>query len=169
MGQLRKLASKLAERYPWETADAAWFVLTGEPPWVPPLTATSSGPDLAKNHGTITIRAAHWVSEEAVSDLYLKMKSRMHPTHTTSQRRLTLFRFVTERSSGVNKLDRGGLVTGLRTPPWRSLQPNGTRSTRPAKSGTTATSETFAATSWRRPNCYWGTESVLLLPPWPLS
>lgn len=53
------------------------------------------------------------MSEEAVSDLYLKMKSRMHPTHTTSQRRLTLFRFVTERSSGVNKLDRGGACNGL--------------------------------------------------------
>jgi hypothetical protein len=122
LGQLRKAASKLAERYPWEMPAAAWFVLTDEPPWVPPLTATSSGPDLAKNHGTITVRAAHWVPEEAVRQLYLRMKGRMKPTPTTSPRRLALFRFVTERSSGINELDKGELVTGLVMPPWRGLQ-----------------------------------------------
>jgi len=36
LGQLRDVASKLAERYPWEMPAAAWFVLTDEPPWVPP-------------------------------------------------------------------------------------------------------------------------------------
>jgi hypothetical protein len=124
LGYLRKVMSKLTERYPWEPPDAAWFVLTGEPPWVPPLTATSSGPDLAKNHGTITIRAAHWVPEEAIRRLYSKMKAGMEPTPTTSPRRLALFRFVTERSSGVNEFDRkeGALVTGLNIPPWRHLQ-----------------------------------------------
>jgi hypothetical protein len=122
LGQLRKAASKLAERYPWEMPAAAWFVLTDEPPWVPPLTATSSGPDLAKNHGTITVRAAHWVPEEAVRQLYLRMKGTMKPTPTTSPRRLALFRFVTERSSGINELDKGALMTGLVIPPWRGLQ-----------------------------------------------
>jgi hypothetical protein len=32
LGQLRKTASKLAERYLWEMPAAAWFVLTGVPP-----------------------------------------------------------------------------------------------------------------------------------------
>jgi hypothetical protein len=122
LGQLQKTASKLAERYPWEMPAAAWFVLTGEPPWVPPLTATSSGPDLAKNHGTISIRAAHWVPEETVRQLYLKMKARMKPTPTTSPRRLALFQFLTERSSGINELNKGEIVTGLDIPPWRKLQ-----------------------------------------------
>jgi len=122
LGKLCKAASKLAEQYPWEMPAAAWFVLTDEPPWVPPLTATSSGPDLAKNHGTITVRAAHWVPEEAIGQLYLQMKGRMKPTLTTSPRRLALFRFVTERSSGKNELDKGELVTGLVIPPWRGLQ-----------------------------------------------
>jgi hypothetical protein len=124
LGQLRKVTSKLTERYPWDTPATAWFVLTGEPPWVPPLTATSSGPDLAKNHGTITIRAAHWVPEEAVRRLYLRMKVGMNPTPTASPRRLALFRFVTERSSGINEFDHneGERVTGLNIPPWRHLQ-----------------------------------------------
>jgi|SRR5829696_6337134 len=124
LGHLREVTSKLTERYPWRTSTAAWFVLTGEPPWVPPLTATSSGPDLTRNHGTITIRAAHWVPEEAVRRLYSKMKAGMDPTPTTSSRRLALFRFVTERSTGINQFDhdKGELVTGLDIPPWRRLQ-----------------------------------------------
>ena len=124
LGQLRKVTSKLTERHPWETPTAAWFVLTSEPPWVAPLTARSSGPDLTKNHGVITIRAAHWVPEEAVRQLYAKMKARMKPAPTPSPRRLALFRFVTERSSGINHFDHkeGELVTGLDIPPWRSLQ-----------------------------------------------
>src|SRR5215211_8238377 len=73
---------------------AAWFVLTGEPPWVPPLTAIASGPAQVKNHGTITIRATHWVPEEAIGKLYSDLKSRMGPSPTTSQRRLALFRLV---------------------------------------------------------------------------
>ena len=96
---------------------AAWFVLTGEPPWVPPLTATASGPAQVKNHGTITIRAAHWVPDEAIGKLYLDLKSRMGPSPTTSQRRLALFRLVAQHSSDITER----LVYGLDTPPWRTL------------------------------------------------
>jgi hypothetical protein len=118
LGALRKTATKLTERYPWKIADAAWFVLTNYPPWVPPLTASGSGPDLVKNHGTITIQAAHWVPEERVTQLFAKLKARMKPSPTTSQRRIVLFRFVAERSSPITKR----LVYGLDTPPWRTLQ-----------------------------------------------
>ena len=126
LGELRKLTSGLIERYSWEAA--GWFVLTGQPPWVPPLTATGSGPDLVKNHGTITIKAAYWVPEEAVSQLYSSLKAKMKPAPTTSPRRLALVRFVIERSSGMNRWESskpGGPkdvhVQGLGTPPWRSL------------------------------------------------
>jgi hypothetical protein len=117
LGELRILVSKLVERYPWEPTLAAWFVLTGEPPWVPPLTATASGPDQVKNYGTITIRAAHWLPVEAIGELYSDLKSRMGPSPTTSKRRLALFRFVAQRSSGI----REHLVYGLDIPTWRSL------------------------------------------------
>ena len=118
LGDLRKTVSKLIERYPWDAATAAWFVLTGEPPWVPPLTATAQGPDSTRNHGTITIKASHWVPEEDVANLYSYMKAQTRPAPTTSRRRLTLFCFVTERSSPI--LER--LTTGIDPPPWRSLQ-----------------------------------------------
>jgi hypothetical protein len=118
LGDLRKTASKLAERYPWDISAAAWFVLTGEPPWVPPLTATAQGPDSIRNHGTITIKASHWVPEEDVANLYSYIKAQTRPAPTTSRRRLTLFCFVTERSSPT--LER--LTTRIDPPPWRSLQ-----------------------------------------------
>lgn len=129
LGELRKVASKLTEHFPWQIRDAAWFVLTNEPPWVPPLTATGSGPNSVTNHGTITIKAAHWVPEEAVSELYLWLKAKMKPAPTTSPRRLALFRFVVERSSGVDRWEsskpgeaKDVHVRGLDTPTWRSLQ-----------------------------------------------
>jgi hypothetical protein len=118
LGDLRKTASKLAERYPWDISAAAWFVLTGEPPWVPPITVTAQGPDSIRNHGTVTIKASHWVPEEDVANLYSYMKAQTRPAPTTSRRRLTLFCFVTERSSPT--LER--LTTGIDPPPWRSLQ-----------------------------------------------
>ena len=37
LGRLRKVASKLSQRYPWEPSTAAWFVLTGDPPGYPHL------------------------------------------------------------------------------------------------------------------------------------
>ena len=37
--ELDKLARWLARRFPWREAEAAWFVLTGAAPWVPPVRA----------------------------------------------------------------------------------------------------------------------------------
>jgi len=58
------------------------------------------------------------VPEDAVRQLYSELKAKMKPTPTTSRRRLTLFRFVAERSSPIIEHS----VYGLDTPRWRSLQ-----------------------------------------------
>jgi hypothetical protein len=76
------------------------------------------GPDQIRNHGTITITAAHWVPKNAVSKFYAELKSRHDSAPTPSLRRLAVFRFVTEQSSGITER----LVYGLNIPPWRSLQ-----------------------------------------------
>jgi hypothetical protein len=128
--RLYKVATELCRHYPWEAQDAVWLILTGKAPWVPPLTAHVRGPDLVRNHGTITITAAHWVPKDAVGKFYAEqLKSRVDSAPTPSVRRLTLFRFVVERSRGVNRWessDPGGPkdvhVQGLDTPTWRSLQ-----------------------------------------------
>lgn len=115
---LHNVATKLVRHFPWESSYAAWFVLTDEPPWVPPLSARASGPDTHLNHGSITITAAHWVPKEAVGKFYAEVKSRMNPSSSPSPRRLALFRFVAENSSGISSIH----TVGLQPPSWRTLQ-----------------------------------------------
>jgi hypothetical protein len=116
---LHEVAADLCRRYPWDLDDASWLILTGEAPWVPPLTARIKGPDQIRNHGTITITAAHWVPKDAVSKFYAELKAQyVDSAPTPSLRRLAIFRFVTEQSSGITE----HLVFGLKIPPWRSLQ-----------------------------------------------
>jgi len=119
---LYTLAAKLSKRYPWETPMAAWFLLTGEPPWVPPLTAHIEESNYALNHTAITVTAAHWVPKDAEGRFYAEVKRSTNPTPMLSERRLALFRFVLERSSGMDRWGQEGAhVQGLDTPPWRSL------------------------------------------------
>jgi hypothetical protein len=132
--RLNSLAADLCSRYPWELKDAAWFVLTGEVPWVPPLTARLKWSGPPRNHGAITITAADWVPKTAVGGFYAELKGELKaryrdPAPTPSLRRLAVFRFVVERSSAVMRRESsepGGakdvLAQGLKTPPWRSLQ-----------------------------------------------
>jgi len=115
--ELHDVATKLARAYPWEPPFAAWFILTDEAPWVPPLTAQASGPDTRLNHGSITITAAHWVPKEVVSKFYADVKARTNPAPTPSMRRLALFRFVVQCSRGVQQIH----TVGLETPRWRPL------------------------------------------------
>jgi hypothetical protein len=133
-GRLNDLATDLCSRYPWGSEDAAWFVLTGEAPWVPPLTAHINRLPSPRNQGTITITAAYWVPKAAVSEFYAEVKAEVKArivdiAPTPSPRRLALFRFVVERSQGIDQW--GSLkpgepksvhVQGLHIPPWRSLQ-----------------------------------------------
>lgn len=118
LGRLYDVAENLAHHYPWEPSQAAWFVLTDEAPFVSPLSAHISGPDTYLNYGTITITAAHWLPEKVVSDFYSELKAKRHPAQTTSARRLAVFRFVVERSTGVVDPHRAS----LQAPSWRSLK-----------------------------------------------
>jgi len=119
---LNKVAAGLSRLYPWETPMAAWFLLTGEPPWVPPLTARIEKSDYVLNHTAITVTAAHWVPKDAVGRFYTEVKKSTNPTPTPSERRLALFQIVLERSEGVDRWEPGGIrLRGLDSPPWRSL------------------------------------------------
>jgi hypothetical protein len=117
--QLNSVAAGLCRRYPWELKDAAWFVLTGKAPPVPPLTAHINRFNSLGNQGTITITAAYWVPNAAVSEFYAEVKAEVKArirdiAPTPSPRRLALFRFVVERSQGIDQ--------------WKSLTPEGPRS-----------------------------------------
>jgi hypothetical protein len=139
--QLNSVAADLCRRYPWELKDAAWFVLTGVAPAVPPLTAHINRFFTPGNQGTITITAAYWVPKTAISEFYAEVKGEVKArirdiAPTPSPRRLALFRFVVERSQGIDQWESlkpegprsvhdQGIplhVQGLRVSQWRSLQ-----------------------------------------------
>jgi hypothetical protein len=126
--RLYKVATELCRHYPWEAKDAVWLILTGKAPLVPPLTARVVGPDLVRNHGTITITTAHWVPKDAVGRFYAELKGKLNSAPTPSPRRLAVFRFVVENSSGIDRWEssepgkaKDVRVQGLDTPRWRSL------------------------------------------------
>lgn len=133
---LNNVAADLCRRYPWEPQDAAWFILTGEAPWVPPLTARIKRLHPPKNHATITITAAHWVPIANVRKFYAELKARyLDSTPTPSPRRLAVFRFVVERSQWktwweplkpwgtMEERVKQVYAQGLDVPtPWSSLQ-----------------------------------------------
>jgi hypothetical protein len=119
---LNKVATRLSRLYPWEAPMAAWFLLTGEPPWVPPLTAHIEEYDYALNHTAVTVTAAHWVPKDAVGRFYADVKRSTNPTPTLSERRLAIYRFVLERSKGMDRWESEGVrLLGLDPPSWRSL------------------------------------------------
>jgi hypothetical protein len=121
--KLHDLAVKVSRTYPWEVPAAAWLVLTAQPPRVAPVSAEIRELDYTLNHGTITITAAKCVPAEVISRFYAKLKADLGSTLTPSDRRLALFRFVVERSSGITELDtkQAVLTTRFNIPSWRSL------------------------------------------------
>jgi hypothetical protein len=115
LGELQRRSSRLTEQFPWREAQATWFILTGEPPLVPPVEVryTSrparvhlkpSGDTERFGYGEVNISAAHWVSEQIVAEVFFNLQQRILPgeqNRTLGWRRLELLRFVLERENPV--------------------------------------------------------------------
>jgi len=111
---LRRVSETLERRrYPWREGDAAWFVLTGQTPIVMVVghkldwQIGSLG-----NRAVIKLEIEPWISVERVAYLYSVLQRRVLGGHNRpmSERRITLFRFITERTSDDGEL-----------PKWRAL------------------------------------------------
>ena len=102
LGDLYDKVSRLIQRYPWEEPDAVWFVLTGETPWVAPLTwqfrATGPGHDLW-SYGCITLKVEPWVSASVVERVYSDLQHRLlgKDNKRVGEKNRELFRFVIGR------------------------------------------------------------------------
>ena len=102
-GELAKLAYRLERDYSWRRDDAAWFVVSGRPPRLRPLTAdvsthmfTQYGP----NHCEITIHAAPWIPSEVVERAFIQVRDQLRGGSgpgTVGERRLEVLRFVEEQ------------------------------------------------------------------------
>ena len=102
LGELHSRVHKLILRYPWQEAEATWFVLTGKTPWIAPVTLQARG---VGAHGMferqfVTIKVEPWVSEETVRRTYREAQVRMlrGDNRPAKKKQLDLFRFVSSRT-----------------------------------------------------------------------
>jgi hypothetical protein len=113
LGELQRLASRLTAQFPWREAQATWFILTGEPPLVPPVKVRYTlrhpkvrlrrfGDTRRFTYGEVTISAAPWVSETIVTEAYYNLQSHILPgeqNRPLERRRLELLRFVLQKEN----------------------------------------------------------------------
>lgn len=105
---LREVAVQLARRFPWEEADATWFVMTGKAPSIPPVRATFRFRAHEQfSHEEIGMWALPWVPVDYVQQSYhqlrqesLKGRERVRERGLT-ERALEVFRFVLEQLSAA--------------------------------------------------------------------
>jgi hypothetical protein len=88
---LGDLSRWLTARYPWDLKDAAWFVLTNEPPDVISL-AFSRDP----TRHTFTLTFAPWVSEDTILRSY--RSARKGDAKLPTEKSLAVLRFVDEHT-----------------------------------------------------------------------
>jgi hypothetical protein len=98
---LARIGRRLARDFGWHRDDAAWFVLTGQPPALRPLavdafmTESIFGPSYCR----ITLHAAPWVPPEVVERAFVQMRDQVRRglgPGTVGEQRLEVLRFVEE-------------------------------------------------------------------------
>jgi len=109
--RLGDLSRWLAARYPWEQKDAAWFVLTNEPPDVISL-AFSRDP----TRHTFTLTFAPWVSEDTILRSY--RSACKGDAKLPTEKSLAVLRFVDEHTLAGEEPQWASL-TGL----WNEQHP----------------------------------------------
>jgi hypothetical protein len=105
LGYLHKEVGRLLKDYPWFEPDAVWFMLTGEVPWVAPLTwrARIREPETALGdgfrHGFITLTVDLRVPGETVRQVYQEVQKGLlgGDNRPIGPKSCTIFSFVNER------------------------------------------------------------------------
>lgn len=99
--ELAKLGRRLGRDYGWHRDDAAWFVLTGEPPTLHPLATdffmneSIYGP----SYCVLTLRAAPWIPPEEIEKAFVEMRDQVRGAAgpgMVGEQRLEVLRFVEE-------------------------------------------------------------------------
>jgi hypothetical protein len=109
------VASRLTQQFPWQEAQATWFILTGEPPLVPPVKVRYTlrpaevrlkrlGDTRRFTYGEVTISTLPWVSETIVAGAYFNLQSRILPgeqNRPLGRRGLEVLRFVLRKENPI--------------------------------------------------------------------
>jgi len=95
LDRVRRVSETLAERYGWDNAEAACFVLTGEHPIVLPIRGK---PGIR----SVVLEIAPYVSAKTVAQLYLQLQRRTgyNPQHTSKGARVLRFVLDAIRAEG---------------------------------------------------------------------
>jgi hypothetical protein len=111
LGDLHDKVARLIKRYPWEEPDVVWYVLTGETPWVAPLTwqfrGTGSPLDLW-SYGYITLKVEPWVSASVVERVYSDLQHQLlgKDNKRVGKKNRELLRFVISRMKSDGSLPK---------------------------------------------------------------
>jgi hypothetical protein len=118
LGELQRVANRLAEQFPWREDQATWFALTGAPPlvspikirykWHPARVHHTSGDTTRFTYGEVTISVVPWVPETSVSEAYFNLQRRIlqvQQNQPLERPGLELLRFVLEKENPL-RLDR---------------------------------------------------------------
>ena len=113
------MSDELIRWYPWWESEAVWFALTGDTPWVSPVTlqARGSGRSGLFEHQFITIKAEPWVSEETIRRTFREAQVRMlqGDNRPVKDKQTKLFRFVSARTNpyGMYREERAKVAKTL--------------------------------------------------------
>ena len=111
LGDLHDKVARLIKRYPWEEPDVVWYVLTGETPWVAPLTwqfrGTGSPLDLW-SYGYITLKVEPWLSASVVERVYSDLQHQLlgKDNKRVGKKNRELLRFVISRMKSDGSLPK---------------------------------------------------------------
>jgi hypothetical protein len=109
LGRLYSAVQKLLRDYPWFEEHAVWFMLTGEAPYVAPMTVRAKGhgghntpgPYLPPgfSYGLVRLTVEPWVSADTVQRVYRDIQRRLlgGDNRPVGEKNRRLFLFVIER------------------------------------------------------------------------
>jgi hypothetical protein len=107
LGKLREAALSLLRDFPWFEQDAAWFLLTGETPYVAPMTLRGKMksyetfgpyPPAGFEYALISLTVEPWVSADSVKRVYQDAQRRWNGSSPPiREKNRKLFSFVTEK------------------------------------------------------------------------
>lgn len=120
LGALHKLAQRLAGRYPWREGEAAWFVVTGAVPRLPPIRARYELREGdAWQRAVLTLEVEPWVSATTVERHYRRLRRQVLPDDPRRGQALAVWLLSREEGRAGGRPPAGPALLAR----WNELHP----------------------------------------------
>jgi hypothetical protein len=121
LGDLRALASWLAQVYPWRESQATWFVLTDTPPLVSPVRWRPGGRLTGLfTRPVIELEVEPWWPARRLAETYRLIQRQLGITRGVGEKTLALVSFLADHVR-VRHPPESGVPPVLELPPWQRL------------------------------------------------